>query len=66
MCGPSRPEKSSANAPNAWLSAHSNTKGVTCVLSGMRRPDYVDDSLGALRSPAFDVDLNLYEAFGHL
>ena len=43
-----------------------NTKGVTCVLSGMRREHYVEDSLGALRSPAFDVDLHLYEAFAHI
>jgi hypothetical protein len=32
----------------------------------MRRPNYADDSLGALRSPAFDVDLHLYEAFTHM
>jgi predicted aldo/keto reductase-like oxidoreductase len=48
------------------LAVLTNTKGVTCVLSGMRRPNYVDDSLGALRSPAFDVDLHLYEAFAHM
>jgi hypothetical protein len=43
-----------------------NTKGVTCVLNGMRRRNYVDDSLGALRSPRFDVDLHLYEAFNQM
>jgi aryl-alcohol dehydrogenase-like predicted oxidoreductase len=48
------------------LAILTNTKGVTCVLSGMRRPNYVDDSLGALRSSAFDVDLRLYEAFAHI
>jgi len=48
------------------LAVLTNTKGVTCVLSGMRRPNYVDDSLGALRGPAFDVDLHLYEAFAHM
>jgi aryl-alcohol dehydrogenase-like predicted oxidoreductase len=48
------------------LAALTNTKGVTCVLNGMRHPNYVDDSLGALRSPPFDVDLCLYEAFNHL
>jgi hypothetical protein len=48
------------------LAVLTNTKGVTCVLSGMRRPNYVDDSLGALRRPAFDVDLHVYEAFAHL
>ena len=36
------------------------------VASTMRRGNYVDDSLGALRSPPFDVDLRLYEAFGHM
>ncbi len=45
------------------LAVLTNTKGVTCVLNGMRRRNYVDDSLGALRSPPFDVDLHLYEAF---
>jgi len=45
------------------LAVLTNTKGVTCVLNGMRRLNYVDDSLGALRSPPFDVDLHLYEAF---
>lgn len=48
------------------LAVLTNTKGVTCVLNGMRRQNYVDDSLGALRSPRFDVDLHLSEAFGHM
>ncbi len=48
------------------LAVLTNTKGVTCVLSGMRRPNYVDASLGALRGPAFDVELHLYEAFAHM
>ena len=43
-----------------------NTKGITCVLNGMRHPNYVDDSLGALRSPPFDVDVQLYEVFNHI
>jgi len=43
-----------------------NTKGVTCVLNGMRRRNYVDDSLGVLRSPPFDVDLHLYETFNQI
>ncbi len=43
-----------------------NTKGVTCVRSGRRRPNYVDDSPGALRSQAFDVDLHLCEAVAHI
>jgi len=32
----------------------------------MRLPNYVDDSLGAVRRPAFDVDLHLYKAFTHM
>jgi hypothetical protein len=48
------------------LAILTNTKGATCVLSDMRRPNYMDDSLGALRSPASDVDLHLYEAFAHM
>lgn len=48
------------------LAVLTNTKGVTCVLNGMRHPNYVDDSLGALRSPPFDVDLHLYEAFNQM
>ncbi len=48
------------------LAVLTNTKGVTCVLNGMRRRNYVDDSLGALRSPPFDVDLHLYEAFNQM
>jgi hypothetical protein len=43
-----------------------NTQGVTCVLNGMRHPNYVDDSLGTLRSAPFDVDVQLYEVFNHL
>lgn len=48
------------------LAVLTNTKGVTCVLNGMQRQSYVDDSLGALRSAPFDVDLHLYEAFGEI
>ena len=48
------------------LAVLTNTQGVTCVLNGMRHPNYVDDSLGALRSPPFDVDARLYEAFNHM
>jgi hypothetical protein len=39
---------------------------VTWVHSGIRRSNYVDDSLGAVRGPAFDVDLHLYKAFTHM
>ena len=34
------------------LAVLTNTIGVTCVLNGMRHTNYVNDSLGALRSPA--------------
>ena len=47
------------------LTVLTNTQGITCVLNGMRHPNYVDDSLGALRSPPFDVDAHLYEVFNH-
>lgn len=43
-----------------------NTRGVTCVLNGMRQRSYVDDSLGAMCSPPLDVDLGVYEAFGRI
>lgn len=43
-----------------------NTRGVTCVLNGMRHRSYVDDSLGAMCSPPLDVDLGVYEAFGRI
>ena len=48
------------------LAVLANTKGVTCVLNGMRRRNYVDDSLGVLRGPPFDVDFHLYEAFNQM
>ena len=48
------------------LAVLTNSKGVTCVLNGMRRANYVDDSLGALQSPPFDVELHLYEAFNQI
>jgi len=48
------------------LAVLTNTKGVTCILNGMRRQSYVDDSLGVLRSAPFDVDLHLYEAFSEI
>jgi hypothetical protein len=47
------------------LTVLTNTQGITCVPNGMRYPNYVDDSLGALRSPPFDVDAHLYEVFNH-
>ena len=48
------------------LAVLTQTKGVTCVLNGMRRRNYVDDSLGALGSPPFDVALHLYKAFNQM
>lgn len=37
-----------------------NTPGITCILNGMRRPKYVDDSLGILRFKPLKVDKDLY------
>jgi aryl-alcohol dehydrogenase-like predicted oxidoreductase len=45
------------------LAVLANTKGVNCVLNGMRTPDYVDDSLGAMRMEPFGVTEELYRAF---
>ncbi len=39
-----------------------HTPGITCVLNGMRRPEYVDDALGALAGPDFRTAAALYEA----
>jgi len=46
------------------LAVLANTPGVTCVLNGMRQQGYVEDSLGAMGSPPFDVDARAYETFG--
>jgi aryl-alcohol dehydrogenase-like predicted oxidoreductase len=43
-----------------------NTEGITCVLNGMRRLNYVEDSLGALRGAPFVVDIQLYETLNHI
>jgi hypothetical protein len=40
-----------------------NTSGVTSVLNGMRRGEYVEDSLGAMRFAPFEVKQDLYRAF---
>lgn len=40
-----------------------NTKGVTCVLNGMRDPTYVADALGAINFDAFEVPEALYRSF---
>ena len=40
-----------------------NTPGISCVLNGMRDPDYVADSLGVLKFPSFEVKRELYRAF---
>ena len=41
-----------------------NTPGVTCVLNGMRRPEYVTDALGALAEPQFAAGPELFDALG--
>lgn len=40
-----------------------HTSGVTCVLNGMRTPDYVKNSLGSAKGKAFTVSPKLYQAF---
>ena len=44
------------------MAALLHTPGITCVLNGMRRPEYVDDALGALAGPDFRTPAALYEA----
>lgn len=39
------------------------TPGVTCVLNGMRKPEYVDDALGIWKMPSWEVKKELYEDF---
>jgi hypothetical protein len=60
------PEYRTESLSRKALAVLTNTKGITCVLNGMRQPSYVDDSLGVLRSPPFDVDVHVYEAFNHM
>ncbi|MFB3074955.1 MAG: aldo/keto reductase, partial [Candidatus Methylomirabilales bacterium] len=43
-----------------WILA--STPGVSCVLNGMRRPTYVDDSLGILAWPPLPDVLSVYQA----
>jgi len=43
-----------------WILA--STPGVSCVLNGMRRPTYVDDSLGILAWPPLDEVIPIYQA----
>lgn len=45
------------------LSVLMNTPGVTSVLNGMRRRSWVEDSQGAMRLPAFEVDRRVWEVF---
>ena len=43
-----------------WVVA--STPGVTCVLNGMRRADYVDDALGVIPWPPLERPLAVYRA----
>jgi aryl-alcohol dehydrogenase-like predicted oxidoreductase len=43
-----------------WVAA--STPGVTCVLDGMRKPDYVDDAMGILAWPRLRDPIAVYEA----
>ena len=40
-----------------------NTAGVSCVLNGMRRQEYVDDAMGVLELEPFEVKPALFESF---
>jgi hypothetical protein len=43
-----------------------STPGVSCVLNGMRRPTYVDDSLGILAWPPLTDVAPIYQAIQSL
>jgi aryl-alcohol dehydrogenase-like predicted oxidoreductase len=53
----------SATLSRKALSVLMNTPGVTSVLNGMRRRNWVEDSLGAMRLEAFEVDRRVWEVF---
>ena len=53
-----RPESLSRKA--LWVVA--STPGVSCVLSGMRTPGYVDDALAVLSWPPLADPFAVYEA----
>ncbi|PWB47142.1 MAG: hypothetical protein C3F12_03920 [Candidatus Methylomirabilota bacterium] len=48
------------------LWALTSTKGVSCVLNGMRTPAYVGDSLGVLPWPPLDDVVPIYQAVARL
>jgi len=54
-----RPEPLSRKA----LAVMVNTPGVSCVLNGMRRPNYVEDALGVMSFEPFPVKARLFESF---
>jgi aryl-alcohol dehydrogenase-like predicted oxidoreductase len=54
------------NLSRKALWALTSTKGVSCVLNGMRTPTYVDDSLGVLCWPPLTDAVPIYQAVARL
>jgi hypothetical protein len=56
------PERRAESLSRKALWVLASTPGVSCVLNGMRRPVYVDDSLGILAWPPLPDVLSVYQA----
>ncbi len=56
------PERRGESLSRKALWVLASTPGVSCVLNGMRRPSYVEDSLGILPWPPLPDPLAIYEA----
>jgi len=56
------PERRAETLSRKALWVLASTPGVSCVLNGMRKPSYVDDSWGILAWPPLPDVLPIYEA----
>lgn len=61
---PAERQAESLSRKALWILA--STPGVSCVLNGMRRPTYVDDSLGILAWPPLDQVASIYQTIQSL
>ncbi|MCA9771759.1 MAG: aldo/keto reductase [Myxococcales bacterium] len=53
----------SASLSRQAIAAVAGLEGVTCVLNGMRTPDYVEDSVGVMRLPDLENVGRVFRAF---
>ncbi len=56
------PERRDASLSRKALWVLTSTPGVTCALNGMRRPQYVEDSVEVLRWPPLENTAGVYRA----